>query len=94
METSANSLNRKKLDTIYHQESQPQVKNLKLLSGAKQILQRLMQLFVGGNDLRIWQTYDQFGNNWWHAFDPLTGRYTSVESEAEMRAWIEQRYYR
>lgn len=91
---SAKSLNRKKLDTSYHQESQPQVKSLKLLSGPKQILQRLMQLFVGGNDLRIWQTYDQFGNNWWHAFDPVTGRYTSVESEAEMRAWIEQRYYR
>jgi hypothetical protein len=66
---------------------------LKIFSALRMTLQRLLESFVGGNDLRIWQTYDREGNNWWHAYDPVTGRYTSVDSEAEMQAWIKQHYY-
>ncbi len=57
------------------------------------ILQRMMKVFVGRNDLRVWQTYDRFGKNWWHAFDPLSGDYNSTDDEASMRTWIERRYY-
>jgi len=94
MKNSADSLDRKRLEAIFNQESQPEVKKPTFLSGLNKILHRLMKIFVGSNDLRIWQAYDNFGNNWWHAYDPLTGRYTSVESELEMRAWIERHYYR
>ncbi len=93
MKTSANSITKNTLERIYSRESQPKVKRLTFLAGLKKIRQGLMQVFVGSNDLRIWQTYDRFGNNWWNAYDPLTGRNTCVESEAEMRAWIEQHYH-
>jgi len=53
----------------------------------------MMKVFVGSNELRVWQTYDRFGKNWWHVFDPLSGRYNSTDDEASMRAWIERRYY-
>lgn len=59
----------------------------------KRIAQRLIQGLIGSNEIRIWQTYDRCGNNWWHAYDPVTGRYACKESEAEMRIWIEQRFY-
>ncbi len=59
----------------------------------KKILQRMMKVFVGRNEIRVWQTYDRFGKNWWHAFDPLSGHYNSTDDEASMRAWIERRYY-
>ncbi|MBV9385435.1 MAG: hypothetical protein JOZ78_03295 [Chroococcidiopsidaceae cyanobacterium CP_BM_ER_R8_30] len=59
----------------------------------KKIWQRMMKVFVGSNELRVWQTYDRFGKNWWHVFDPLSGRYNSTDDEASMRAWIERRYY-
>lgn len=94
MNNSVISSTRKKLEEVWNQESQPQVKNLRLLSGLNTILQRLMKVFLGGNELRVWQTDDRYGNNWWHAYDPLTDRYTCVESEEEMLAWIEKCYYR
>lgn len=92
MKTSADSLDRNRLEAVWNQEKQSQIQHPKS-SGLKEILQRLLKFFVGGNQLRIWQTYDRAGNNWWHAYDPVTGRHTSVDSEAEMRSWIEQRYY-
>ena len=86
MKTLANSLDRTR--------SQIPANKLGLLSRLKVIWQWMVQVFVGSNELRTWQTYDRYGNNWWHAYDPVTGRYTSVDSEAELRVWIEQHYYR
>lgn len=91
MRTSADSLNRERLEIAWNQD-QPQAESLKL-PGLKGFFQRLLQFFVGANDLRIWQTSDRLGHKWWHAYDPATGRRTSVDSETEMRAWIEQHYY-
>lgn len=91
MKTYTNSLDRERLETIWSQESQPQDKALKL-SGLNKVWQRLLQFFVSGDELRIWQTQDH-GKTWWHAYDSVTGRRTSVDSEEEMRSWIEQRYY-
>ena len=58
----------------------------------KKILLQLSKSFVGSNELRIWQTYDHFGSNWWHAFDPLTGRHNSVNSKVKLQAWIKLTY--
>ncbi len=58
----------------------------------QRVLQYLSKSFVGSNKLRIWQTYDYLGNNWWHAFDPVTGRNTSVNSKEKLQAWIELTY--
>ncbi len=63
-----------------------------IFSASTRCLKWIVSSFVGSNELRIWQTYDCFGNNWWHAYDPVTGHHTSVDSEAKMRAWIEKRY--
>ena len=59
----------------------------------RKIVQRLIETFIGSNDLQIGQTYDRFGNKWWHVYDPVTGRHASVDSEEQLRAWIEERYY-
>ncbi len=59
----------------------------------RKIVQRLTEIFIESNELQIGQTYDRFGNNWWHVYDPVTGRHASVDSEEQLRAWIEERYY-
>ncbi len=92
MKNSVNSLKLRRHDLVCNRGNQLQAKNLKLLSGLAQIVQYLLKVFVGSNELRIWQTYDRYGNNWWHAYDPVTGHHTSTDSEAELRAWVEQRY--
>lgn len=42
---------------------------------------------------KIWQSRDWQGQVSWHAFDPVTQRSFWCESEAEMRCWLEERYY-
>ena len=75
-------------DSLY---SQP--KKLPLGSVLKQLLQVFIQLFANGDELKIWITTDHQGNKSWHAYDPVSDRSTIQSSEAELRAWIEQRYY-
>ena len=72
--------------------SQNQRIKLKVFSLFNRIFRHLSESFVGSDELRIWQTYDCSGNNWWYVFDPLTGRHTSVNSREKLRAWIELNY--
>jgi len=78
--------------SLFNEHLHKQQIKVQRFSVLKRILQFLTASFIGSNELRIWQTYDR-GNNWWHAYDPCTGCHTSVDSEAKMRAWIENRYY-
>lgn len=57
-------------------------------------LQRLFASLVRDDELQVRQRRDRQGNTWWQAFDPNTRESASFGSEAEMRSWIEQRYYR
>ena len=77
-----------------HQEhlQKPQV-GLAIIPILRKTLQHLLQTFIGSHDLRIWQSCDRFGKNWWHVYDPVTGKHTSVDSESQLREWIERRYY-
>lgn len=34
-----------------------------------EVLQNLIGFFIGNNNLRIWETYDDCGNNSWHIYD-------------------------
>lgn len=43
------------------------------------------------NDSRIWQTVDWAGNTWWHAYNSVTGRSATRESETEILEWIDRR---
>lgn len=40
--------------------------------------------------LQIWQFQDQHGVTYWSAYDPVSGRCTTVTSEADLVAWIER----
>ncbi len=59
----------------------------------KKALQGLLESLIGSNELRIWQSCDRSGTTWWHVYDPITGKHSSVASEEELRIWIEKRYY-
>ena len=93
MKHSEISLFRERLEVIFSQSEQKQV-NSKLLSAVNRIWQHSLTILTKGNELQVWQTSDRFGNTWWNAHDPATGRSTSLASEAEMRVWIEEHYYR
>lgn len=59
----------------------------------KTVLQRFFLWLTSSQELRVWKTSERNGETGWHAYDPKTGRSICVASDAEMREWIERRYY-
>lgn len=95
MKYSTNCLDRERLEVIFNQAEQKQTKYSTIISFLNRIGQQLLAILTRDmNELQIWQSSDDSGNTWWNAYDPVTDHRTSVDSEAEMRAWIERRYYR
>ncbi len=64
-----------------------------LFNKIQAISQRFITTFTCRHELQVWQKTDRYGNTYWQAQDPKTGNSTILGSEAEMRIWIEQRYY-
>jgi hypothetical protein len=84
---------RERLERIFNQPTQERCIKPKFYTMVTNLIQSIIKGLVVSEELHIWQKCDRFGNNWWHAYDPVTGRYTCVSSEAEIRSWIEERYY-
>lgn len=73
---------------------QNQVKKPKLFSLVHQIWQYLVTVLAQGQQPKIWQNCDRFGQIWWYGYDPVTGCSICRDSEDEIRIWLEERYYR
>lgn len=52
-----------------------------------EVLKRQLQ----PSTLRVWRVSTRWGEDYWKAFNPKTGR-TFSGSEADIRHWIEQQY--
>jgi hypothetical protein len=63
------------------------------ISVFKRILQAFVPFFYSGNEPQVWSKTNRYGNTSWYAYDPVSGYSVSRDSEAEMREWLEQRYY-
>ena len=60
---------------------------------ANQIAQTLFKSLSGGNEIEIWQSRDRHGNLLWNVRDRLSGRSAQLDSEQEVRIWLEERYH-
>lgn len=77
--------------------SPPQTKvrsNLVLRQWLKQLYQVLVAVLVSKDEPRIETRVDRQGKTYWYIFDPVTRQTFSFDSEAEVRRWIDRRYYR
>ncbi|MGI2905261.1 hypothetical protein [Tolypothrix sp. VBCCA 56010] len=55
--------------------------------------QRLVDtLLTNSQELQVWQKVDRYGNIYWKAYDPVTGKSFMSGSEGDIRMWIEQLY--
>jgi len=61
---------------------------------AVQIARGLFKSLAGGNEIEIWQSRDRHGNLLWNVRDRLSGRSAQLDSEREVRIWLEERYHR
>jgi hypothetical protein len=66
---------------------------LPIISAFKRGLQQIIQYLNSGNELKVWTTRARDGEIRWHAYDRVSDRRVVTESEAQMRAWVEERYY-
>jgi hypothetical protein len=93
MSNSVHSTNPRRLEHLVQETEDNKRKTRKLSSFFHQFWQHLVTSIVQGQEPRIWQHTDRTGQVWWHGYDPNTGRSICVDSEEEMRIWLEERYY-
>lgn len=55
--------------------------------------ERLIRFAAGSSEPVVEQRWDRQGYQFYAIYDPRTGQRTICHSEAEVRAWLEQRYY-
>ncbi|MEB3338806.1 MAG: hypothetical protein VKJ46_15155 [Leptolyngbyaceae bacterium] len=63
-----------------------------LMANLKSAWQGVTQAIANSSELQVRQISDDFGVNWWYAYDPHTGHAVYTDSETEMRLWIEENY--
>jgi hypothetical protein len=61
-------------------------------SRLQRVSRRHIKNLNASQGLQVWQTCDRWGNRWWSAYDPATGRSVRNVSEDRIRAWVEHRY--
>lgn len=49
--------------------------------------------FVGDPEPRIWKIMRADGTTHWRVYDPRSDRRHTFSSEAEVRGWLDRRYY-
>ncbi len=42
---------------------------------------------------KIWEKKDRYGNTYYRVYDPKRDRHLDLNSEDEVRWWLDQRYY-
>ena len=52
----------------------------------------LLTLLCRRKEPKIWRKRDRAGNWYFQVFDPITGASSILESEQEVRVWLEKRY--
>lgn len=68
--------------------------SFRMVSALKSVWEALLRAIMNRSELQVWQTSDKEGCPHWNAYDPVSDRSISLSTEAEMRMWIEQNYYR
>lgn len=59
----------------------------------RQGIHKVLLFLTAPSEPKITQRTDLTGNNWWEVYDPKTGSSRVFNNEAEVRMWLEQRYY-
>lgn len=93
MRTLEQRLSYERLELIPHQPKQQE----SLLAPVTSLLATMGQWFVtamsSAREPKIWTTTSSTGDPIWTVSDPHTGTFTTFASEADVRVWLEERYY-
>ncbi|BAT53231.1 hypothetical protein NOS3756_21900 [Nostoc sp. NIES-3756] len=55
------------------------------------IWQKLVKIIIlNPQEIQVKQKVDRYGNQYWYAYDPITGKSFTSGSQADISMWIEQ----
>jgi hypothetical protein len=80
------------LEFAVHSEPNEQ-KPSTLASKIGRILHRLVESIIAVNEFKIYSLKNKSGRAYWTIQDPIAGRKVFFDSEQEVRAWLDKRYY-
>ena len=83
---------RQNLERLFDQPKALHDRKNGLLFRLKQVGSFLLKALTSGDEPRIWITNSSSGKRW-SAYDPISNCSGSFDSEDDLRAWLEQRYY-
>ncbi|MBD0334114.1 MAG: hypothetical protein ICV62_01365 [Cyanobacteria bacterium Co-bin13] len=83
---------RSALEALVPETRQAKTRQTGLAAALKEAGQAAVNFLTSGNDLRIW-TRQRNGHLIWHVYDPMTEQRQQFSSEADLRSWLETRYY-
>lgn len=70
------------------------VEKLSFFAKVATTLGRVWQtLTIANDEPQVWQVSNRTGGFHWRVYDPMTNYSGSFATEAEVRQWLEQRYY-
>lgn len=52
--------------------------------------QSIVRFLTTQDELKIWQSKDWFGHSWWNVYIPKTEQRVRLNSEEEVRIWLEE----
>ncbi|MGC1310594.1 MAG: hypothetical protein WA885_25470 [Phormidesmis sp.] len=64
-----------------------------LSSGLNQLWRACLTALTASDSPRVWQTKGATGQPLWNAYNPQSGRTIHNVPEADLRVWLEERYY-
>lgn len=93
MANYSNCTDRERLEILFKKNEPKPAKLPRIISILNKFWEQVVTAITKGQEPKVWQSTDRTGNTWWYAYDPTTGRSGCRDSEAEMRIWLEERYY-
>jgi hypothetical protein len=93
MKMTAKFINRYPISAAEYWELEGAVKKQKQESLVVRVFQAIVTKLSASNEPRIRLKYSPAGRESWHVYDPMTGKANVFTSEADVRVWLEERYY-
>lgn len=88
MQTEAQKALYWELEQITESVSKPESSSLKnWLTGIWQVVVNIM---TTSDEPKVWTSRDWFGHTWWNIYFPRTGQTIRLNSEEEVRIWLEE----
>jgi hypothetical protein len=93
MKMTAKFIDRYPISAAEYWEWEGVVNQPKRESLVSRIFQTIVAMLSASNEPRIRLRYTPAGREYWHVYDPATGKAATFTDESEVRVWLEERYY-